>query len=148
MTTPSPTPPPWTSHALEWGVGSIILGILVIFTVPFGLMAAAVGLSLAQVQWTYENFENASTAANIALGVVAGLSAAAVFAAIIGLVESFSRKLPCGLAAVGMILAVLSVGATVFAFRVVEYAREDIRRHVQASRGIGPPPAAGARVIQ
>src|SRR5947209_2949113 len=137
-------PRPWSSHSMEWGIGSIILGVLVIFTVPFGLMSAAVGITMAQMPWNEESLRTTSIGANIALGVVSGLTLACLLAAVIGLMNSLFRRLPAGLSAVGLMLGLMAVGAVVFGFFVVGAVRDDVTQHLHQSKPTIQVP--GARI--
>lgn len=127
---PPPPPGPWRSHCLEWGLGSVILGLVVIVLVPSGLLMAAVGLTVAQIRWTEENFQNASLAANIALTVCGILAFGSLFSALMGFIRGMELRLPRGLCVAGFILGVAAAGATVFAVNVVLAAKDDIRPHV------------------
>lgn len=127
---PPPPPGPWRSNSLEWGVGSVILGLVVIVLVPCGLLMAAVGLTVAQIRWTEENFQNASLAANIALIVCGILAFGSLFSALMGFIQGLELRLPRGLCVSGFILGVAAAGATIFAVNVVIAAKDDIRPHV------------------
>jgi hypothetical protein len=125
---PPPLPAPWRSNSLEWGVGSIILGLITLVLVPSGLLMAAVGLTVADVQWTEENFNNASLIANIALIVCMILALGSLFTALMGFIQGLALRLPRGMCVSGFIIGLAALGAVIFAVNVVIAAKDDIRR--------------------
>jgi hypothetical protein len=131
---PPPLPGPWRSNSLEWGIGSIVLGLIVIVLVPSGLLMAAVGLTVVNVQWTDENFNNASLAATVALVVCTILALGSLFSALMGFIQGLALRLPRGLCVSGFILGVAALGAVIFAVNVVIAAKDDIRRFKEAPR--------------
>jgi hypothetical protein len=140
MTPPlTPPPYPWSTISLEWGIGSIILALVTLVLVPAGLLMAAVGLTVAQIQWTEENFANASLAANIALIVCGVLAFGSLFAAGTGFVQGLALRNPRGLCITRFILGVAAVGAVIFAINVVIAAKDDIRRGMNAHKATRPP---------
>jgi hypothetical protein len=122
------------SHAREWGIAAVLIGLLAAVLVPVSLGAAAAGLGLTNMKWTQENFDAAnriSFFANLCYSVVAAVGLLAAGRAI-GV--AMSRKLPAGLAVAGLVFAIIGVATVVAGWMIIAEVKRDAQRIMQERR--------------
>jgi uncharacterized membrane protein len=109
--------PVWTSHALEWGIGSIIIGFLTLLVMTLGATAAAIGLGVyrASSRYTVGNVENIFALVAVVIILTMLLAGLGLWFGIRGMRHARSRDLPAGVPATGVVmcavfLVVLGVG--------------------------------------
>jgi hypothetical protein len=133
-----PDGPPYTPLAREWGVGACLLGMFTIVMVPACLLAAAVGLSVSNVQWNERTFRDTSTAAYIALAVCFAMAGCSFLMGGWGVLRALTRRLPAGIATTGLILGAMALAACVFGGFVVQSVKDDVRQYLDRKAGQGP----------
>jgi len=110
-----------TSEAREWGVGSVVIGVLVLIVAVLASLPTAVALGL-YLTWLKQTVHSAQTHANFAAMVrqsCIGISfafALAIMPALIGLVfgivglwRARARKLPAGISATGVTICGITI---------------------------------------
>jgi hypothetical protein len=109
MATPDEGPPPapkWTSHALEWGIGSIIIGLLLLLVGPLAGAVVAVALYLDHAAGftTVAIVEMTFDLGAIGIGVSMLLAGLGLWFGIRGVRHARTRNLPAGISATGVVI--------------------------------------------
>ena len=146
MATPNESLPPapqWTSHALEWGVGSILIGILVLLAIPLAVLVFAIGLGMfvgGGGLLSVDNIGEFYIGIEVVVGFLMLMAVLGLLFGIQGVRQARARKLPAGLAATGIVIClILALGLGVgFAFIL-----DNHRGTMENIRGRGPFPERG-----
>jgi hypothetical protein len=143
MATPNESLPPapqWTSHALEWGAGSILIGILVLLTIPLAVVATAIGLGMfigVGGLLTVDNIGEVFIGVEVVVGFLMLMAVLGLCFGIQGVRQARARRLPAGLAATGLVIClILALGLGVGFVFVLDCHRGTME-HI---RGRGPFP--------
>jgi hypothetical protein len=103
--------PTWTSHALEWGIGSVIIGIFVCLLIPLAAAAAAIGVGtyLASGYALVAHVEATFDLTALVVSFLLLLAAIGLWFGIRGVRHARTRKLPAGVPATGVVICSLAV---------------------------------------
>jgi hypothetical protein len=125
---PAATAPRWSSHALEWGLASVFLGLLVLVVCVLGGVGAGVGLGLHfsrpsnfSIREVREAFDVGAAAVALLMAVVA----VGLLFGIRGIWLARARKLPAAIPAAGIVLCSMFVVALAVTLVVVLVEKED-----------------------
>jgi hypothetical protein len=118
----------WTSHALEWGAASILIGVLILVIAPLGATAAAVG-------WFLDSHGRPHNDAflrdvrvlidviTLAIALLLGLAVLGLAFGVAGLWQARARRLPAGTAAAGVTICGFVVAVAVVALVVTLHSK-------------------------
>lgn len=97
----------WTSHALEWGIGSIVIAVLILVALPLGVAATAVALAAfhgAGGRLSIANIEELFIGVEVGGGIFWLTAVIGFCFGWRGLRQARARCLPAGVPATGAVL--------------------------------------------
>jgi hypothetical protein len=124
------SPPSLTGadHTTAWGIGSILLGMILPFAVPLGSLAAALGFtaySLQNGRLSPEDIRELIAIIQLILLVIAPVPLLGLFFGIRGLIWAGRTRTPWALPLTGLLICILNLvalGVTLFVVRLVRVA--------------------------
>jgi hypothetical protein len=115
-----------THHAADWGMGALLMAMMLVILFPL-VLAGVILIPLAARDGLVHDVQLITTLADVVGYGVVGLAILAVLFSLVGLISGFVRRQPVGLPTCALVVSVVSLVLWIVIFVGIQAVKRDIQ---------------------